>query len=464
MIGRIGTVMVLAALLGACASTDVYRPTGTITAPPAYVTAYRPPTGTGVLWWRGFEDPALDALVLRALSRNLDLAAARSRLSAARALIIAERSDRRPAIDLGANAQLSGGAQGAGQIGATGSGLVLLDPDLSGRLSQEIAAAAANARANEYLVADTQRLVAASVTQQYIELKRSEARLALLVESTALQERTLRIVKLRFGAGLSANLDVRRAAADLARTEAQRGVLELQRTQAARALSVLSGDLPAPLEPLDGSERVMPRFAGGPPVGLPADLLRRRPDILVAEARLAEAVARVGAEQADLLPSLILPGRISIGRSTFTDLFSSLLATISAAIDIPIVDGGRRRAEIVAAKREADARFADYQRTVLSTLAEVDNALVAIKSFEDRNAALLDAIDQSEAAFSQLNALYREGLSSLFDVLDAQRQLIGSREALIDSEAQFASAIARFYAALGAETEPDETVPAGMAS
>ena len=443
----------LLALLTGCARSDGYRPPGTIAPPTAYLTDYRPPVGTVDLWWRGFEDPALDAFETRALARNLTLDAARSRLAAARAALLAERSDRLPAIDGTGTTELSAAVEGAARIGATGGGIVLLDPDLSGRLSQEIAAAAANARASAYLLADARRLVAASVAQQFIELRRTEARLALLVESTALQERTLRIVELRFGAGLSANLDVRRAAADLARTEAQRGILELQRAQAARALSVLTGDPPAPLPSSGTSEQVIPTYAGGPPTGLPADLLRRRPDLLVAEARLVQAAALVGAEEADLRPSLTLPGRISIGRQTFTDLVGSVFATIGAALDIPILDGGRRRAEIVAAKREAEARFAEYRQTLLETLAEVENALVAIESFKNRNAALADAITQSEAAFSQLNALYREGLTSLFDVLDAQRQLIASRESLIDSEAQLASATVALYAAAGAETQ-----------
>ncbi|MFV0624032.1 TolC family protein [Sphingomonas sp. ac-8] len=442
-----------AALLAGCAAGPDYAPPGAVPAlAPAYLTDYRPPVGGTDVWWEGFGDPELNAAVERALAGNLTLSAARDRLAAARAAVLAERSDRRPALDLQGGLEASGDTGGGSVLGGTGSGGVLFNPDLNGRLSREIAAAAARARASDYVVADTRRLVAATVAQQVIEIRRSEARLALLEESTDLQERTLRIVELRFEAGLSANLDVRRAAADLAQTEAQRGVLLLQRAQAVRALSVLLGETPQPL-PEVADKPVIPRFAGGAPTGIPADLLRRRPDILVAEANLAEAAALVGAEQADLLPALALSGTLSAGDRLAAGLIGDVFGAIGVILDVPILDGGRRRAEIAAARAEADARFREYQQTVLEALRDVENALVAIASYSDRSARLRDAIRQSEAAFVQSNALYREGLTSLFDVLDAQRQLIGSRQSLIDSDAAIAASVIDLYAAIGAPTD-----------
>ena len=170
----------------------------------------------------------------------------------------------------------------------------------------------------------------------------------------------------------------------------------------------------------------------------------------MAEANLAEAAALVGVEQADLLPSLAFSGRISIGNSFGLGLVDRLIGTIGALLDVPLFDGGRCRAEITAARAEADARFDDYRQALLDALREVENALVAIESYSDRSTKLRDAITQSESAFNQSNALYREGLTSLFDVLDAQRQLINIRQALIDSDAQIAFAIIDLYAAIGA--------------
>ncbi|HCO47450.1 MAG TPA: RND transporter, partial [Erythrobacter sp.] len=127
------------------------------------------------------------------------------------------------------------------------------------------------------------------------------------------------------------------------------------------------------------------------------------------------------------------------------------LVGIAAAIDIPIFDGGRRRAEVAAAEAVAEARVAEYRATFLNALGQVENALVSIEAYRQRNAALTEAIDQSETALAQSNALYREGLASLFDVLDAQRQLIASRQALIDSEAALASSFVAFHSAIGSQ-------------
>ncbi len=439
-----------AAALTACASQSGVSPVPRVNVPDGFVTEYRPPAGENPLWWQGFGDAALNRLVDRAFDRNFSVEIARERLASARALLVAERADRFPTIDGAADAELIGDSDDL-RAGVGAGASILFDANLSGRLSREIEAALANARAAEYLVADARRVVAAAVAEQYIALRRSEVRLGLLEESTDLQRQTLRIVELRFGAGLSANLDVRRAAADLANTEAQRGLLELQRAEAARALSLLSGDPPEALPPI-AEEPAIPGYRGGPPTGTPVDLLRRRPDLIVAEARLVEAGARVGVERADLYPSLVIPAEITIGDVAAGGLLGNVFATVAAALDIPIFDAGRRRAEVAAAEAEARARFIEYRQVTYAALGEVENALVAIQSYDERSQALRQAIEQSESAFNQSNALYREGLTSLFDVLDAQRQLIGSREDLIDSEANLASSIIALYAAIGSPT------------
>lgn len=442
------------AMTGCTATIPAARGPADLAPPAEYYAQYRPASGAGELWWQGFTDPVLDQLVQDALADNLDVAAANARLRAARALVTAEQSDLLPSV--GATASAGAEADSAGDTGlAAGAGIAgQLDLDLSGRLSAEVQAAAANASAAEYFLADQRRLVAAAVAGQYIELRRTGARLALLEESTDLQQQTLRIVTLRFEAGLSANLDVRRAAADLAQTRAQLGLLRLARARAGHALAVLTGDLPGAVEEFAGRDAAIPAYAGGPPTGAPVDLLRRRADILVAEAGLVEAAARIGIERSDLLPNLVLPATLILGDGSLSGLVSDFLGTVGASLDVPLFDGGRRRAEIAAAEAEADARFFEYRLTFLTALAEVENALVAIDAFTDRNTELRQAIEESETAFEQSRALYREGLASLFDVLDAQRQLIASRQSLIDSEADLAASIVALYAATGADPGP----------
>ncbi|MBI1402256.1 MAG: efflux transporter outer membrane subunit [Porphyrobacter sp.] len=438
------------ALLAGCAAPQIpaVEPAAGVTLPPGYFAQARPETGLEEAWWHGFGDPELDRLVAAALERNPSLEAARQRLEAARAIVTAEESDFFPTID--GEVALDGAVDDAGRTadgaGASIGGVWRID--LNGRLSAERAAALAAADGAKQAVADRRRLLAAAVVSQYIELKRTAARLRLLEQSTDLQRQTLRIVTLRYEAGLSSNLDVRRARADVARTQAQRGLLLLARARAANALAVLVGETPSGA-PQTAADAQVPDYARGPAIGVPADLLRRRPDLLLAEADIARAAAGVGIERADLLPALSLPGLVTIGDGSTGGLLSQAVASLSAVLGVPLIDGGRRRAEVRAAESELAATLADYRQALLGVLSEVETALTAIAAAKDRTAEFRDAVAESEAAFEQSNALYREGLASLFDVLDVQRQLIASREALIDGDADLAQAHVDLFTAVG---------------
>lgn len=450
---RVPLLVAALALLGGCADTAAdSRPRGLVLPPPSYTATLPAPVAVDA-WWDGFGDPVLAELIRRGLASNLQADAAADRVRAAAALLRAERSDRLPSLGGGVDAGVR--VLSDNEITA-GAGLFgLFDPDISGRLAAEERAAAADYAEAGYVLADERRLLAAAIASQYIAYRQAGAQLELLDESTDLQEQTLRIVTLRFEAGLSANLDVRRAASDLAQTQAQRGLIAINRAEAANALAVLLAEpagtfAPAPYP---GGARI-PGYRGGPAAGVPADLLRQRTDILAAEARLVRAAADIGIEQADLRPSLSIPASLVIGDGSLGGILSNFLGTVGAALDLPLFDGGRRRAEIAAAEAIADASFANYRLTFLEALAEVENALVAIHAYNQRIESLRQAIEQSETALAQSNALYREGLASLFDVLDAQRQLITSREALIDAQASLAQAHVAFHAAIGSPGVP----------
>ena len=446
-------------LVACSTAAPPYAPEASITAPTAYAGDL-PPSGVDDNWWRGFDDPVLTELVTDGLEANLDIAIARDRLRSAAALLRAERADRLPSIDGVADVDIGIGTfdTDAARLGLIGA----FDPDISGRLAAEIRAAAADYAQAEYILADQRRLVAAAIAGQYIEYRRTGAQLDLLEQSTELQEQTLRIVRLRFEAGLAANLDVRRAAADLEQTRARRGLIAIARAGAANRLAVLLGRSPGIYEPaVSVTERTIPDYSGGPSAGTPADLLRRRADILVAEAGLLRAAAIVGVEQSDLRPSLTIPASVTLGDGSIAGVFDEFIATIGAALDLPLFDGGRRRAEIAAAEADADARFDEYRLAFLNALGEVENALVAIEANQQRIEALRGAIEQSETALGQSTALFREGLATLFDVLDAQRQLIASQQSLIDSEAALAASFVAFNAAVGSQVVEviEETSP-----
>ncbi len=250
MIRRI--ILSAAALaVSGCTSVDQALIEPQVSAPPSYATDL-PPSGLEAEWWLGFDDPLLDQLVRDGLAANLDIDAAANRLAAAEALLKAERADRIPTID--GSAQVGAALSNDDEITATAGLTGLFNPDINGRLAAEVRAAVADYAEAEYLVADQRRIVAAAIAGQYVEFVRTEAQLDLLDQSTGLQEQTLRIVTLRFEAGLAANLDVRRAAADLAQTRARRGLVAIARADALTALAVLLAEPGRDIIVGDGSQ------------------------------------------------------------------------------------------------------------------------------------------------------------------------------------------------------------------
>ncbi len=408
---------------------------------------------SGEAWWTGFGDDTLTTLVEASLASNLDIAQGSQRLAAAEALLGAAQSDFLPTVDGGASYALRSSGADAASASLSLSQVI----DTNGRLRRSEERARADLMATRYDLQDIRRLTAASAAALYVDLRRAQTRLALLDASLALQQRTLDIVEQRAQAGLSADLDVRRAAADLARTRAQRGALELQQARARNALAVLLGQVPGqPLDLLDAREETSTEALGltyrtAIAVDTPTDLLRNRPDLRAAEFQLVAATADVGVQAADLYPSLRLPGSIA---ADFDDgLSTDLTAGLSAVLDIPLFDFGRRQAEVTAAEARAAEAALAYEQAVLRALQEVETGLVAIESIEARLADLEIAVEEGERAYDQLNALYREGLASFIDVLDAQRTLIGSRESLVDTEADLASAVIDLNVALAAPIE-----------
>jgi len=399
-------------------------------------------------WYLAFNDPVLADLAEAALANNLDLGAAMENLSVARANARAAGADLFPTFDAFVDNQISGTLTGGADSNSTVSGgfSVGFDPDLAGRNQRRLEAAEARVQVAALSAADLRRLIIESVVLEYISLRRAGARLALLDETLELQARTLEIVSARFDAGLSPALDVDRAAADLARSRAQRGLLEADRKAAAYALAVLSGK--PPRSGLFGAaiDDEIPGLEGAPELGVPADLLRNRPDVGQAEARFILETALVGVEVADLYPSLRLPGTLSGRAGSGSDQLSF---SVGALLDVPILDFGRREAEIDAQEARARAALSTYRATLIEAQQEVETALVEVSAFRQQRKELEEAAARSQSAYDQLDALYREGLAGFIDVLDAQRTLIQIRQQLVETDAALASALTRLSAALG---------------
>ncbi|HUG25343.1 efflux transporter outer membrane subunit [Piscinibacter sp.] len=418
-----------------------------------------PPTTHPGGWWQGFGDPALDALVAQALARNLDVAAAAARVDEARALLRSVEAARSPSVAAQAGAGVDERVTGSSGNGnrddeggrASASAIFGWTLDLFGGRARAVEAAAAELRRREALQSDLARTTAVEVVRGYIALRLAVAELALLDDSLRLQDRTHEIVRVRREAGLASQLDLNRAAAEVAATRARQGPLRLSRESARHALAVLAGEWPRALVLPEAASPRVPRYAGGPAPGTPRELLRRRPDLAAAEANLALASAEIGVAQARLYPSLSLPGTLT---ATATGLGSGsvvtgIVASLSAVLDIPLFDGGGRRAQVDAANARAQEALFVYRRTLLDALQEAETALVAVGSARSAETEFAVAVDASARAFEQAQVLYREGLAGFLEVLDAQRTLIANREALARARADLARALADIHGALG---------------
>ncbi|MCI5045956.1 MAG: TolC family protein [Aquisalinus sp.] len=402
-------------------------------------------------WWIGFNDPELNLAINAARDNNLDIKIARQNVERVQILVAATRSDLFPTVDAAGDIQsttVRGGETATSDTTLSGGVFMAFEPDLFGRSRRQLAAALADFDAATADSANIERLIIRTTAQQYINLRRAGARIALLDSSTELQTRTLDIVTSRFKAGLSPALDVDRASADLAQTRSRRSLLWADRQQAIFALAVLSGRAPEVGEFGSPEQDDIPDFTQGPDIGVPADILRQRPDVRAAEARLIAALARVGVEKADLYPRLRLPGQITSSSNADDFSFEEVRLSIAALVDVPLFDMGRRRAELAAQERAAAAAALNREQQILTALQEVENALLSVEALSARLVELEFAVQSSESAYRQLDALYREGLASFIDVLDAQRTLISTRESVVETEADYANAIVALYTSL----------------
>ncbi|WP_138511033.1 efflux transporter outer membrane subunit [Maricaulis alexandrii] len=441
--------------LGACVvGPDHVAPDPVL--PAAYSAPASPLPVSGGLWWQGFEDAALDGLIGEALSGNIDLAVARERLVEANALVEAEAAGLRPSVGAELDASGTSVISGSGNAGTGASaGLVFgFVPDLFGGQRRRIERAEAQRDAVAFDETDIRRTTVATIAERYIDWQRSRARLELLDTSLALQQQTLDIVERRAEAGLSADLDVQRAAADLATTRAQKGNLDIALASARHDLAILTGQAPTGFAALDDVPVLLPDFRGGPASGVPADLVRQRADLRAAERDLAAASAGIGVAEADLYPALSIPGRLTGDIGAADRIVDDVVDQLGIALSLSLTDGGERRANVRAAEARARQAALVYQGVLLDALGEVETALVTIDAIEAQSIELQTAVTASEQAFDQLNALYREGLASFIDILDAQRTLISSRQSQLESRANHAKAIIGLYRALGAPVTP----------
>lgn len=412
-----------------------------------------------VEWWKTFGDPVLESLVRRAMEQNLNLLQATSRVRAARASRRAAVSGLWPNVDTSGSYRRSRdadpGSAGGGRRSGRDSFSAGLDAswelDVFGSVRRSVEAAGAEYRATLEDRRDVLVILVAEVALNYTDLRALHRELVISRENLVSQRSSTEITRKRFGVGLVSRLDTVNAEALVASTESQIPLLESAARQVIYTLSVLLGMEPGALLQELTAEAPIPPTPPEVPVGLPSDLLRRRPDIRRAEANLHAATARIGVATADLYPRFNLAGALGVAGTRLRDLgnWDNRSWSIGPGVSWPLFDAGRIRANIGIQTAQQEQALLEYRRTVLLALQEVESALVAYAAEQHRREALSRAVAANRRAVELSTELYSRGGTDFLNLLSAQRSLLGSEGALAQSDRNLAANLIALYKALG---------------
>lgn len=473
-------------------------------------------------WWTRFDDPVLADLIDRTVASNLALRTAEARVREARAARGITAASLMPTLDASGSWTRSGvpepdgvdtgspvsntigfGPGGLsrsttirGQNGSLTRSLSAAGPSTSATLSpgpdtsfdrnaslfaagfdaaweldvfggnrRAIEAADADIEATDEARRDVLVTLLAEVALNYIDLRSAQTRVDITNRNIAAQRETVRLTRARFDAGLSSELDAIRAEALLASTESQLPLLETAAQAAIHRLSVLMAEPPGALKLELTAEMRLPEAPERVPVGLPSDLLRRRPDIRRAERELAASTARIGVATAELFPKFYLTGSVGGQDAALGNVAegANLLWSVGPSVRWPVFSGGRIRANIDVQNARQEQALLGYEQTILYALEDVENGLVAFAQEQIRHGSLAASASANREAVRLANERYVRGLSDFLDVLQAQQQLFLSEDQLIQSESFVLTSLIALYKALGGgweQFEPSAEAPA----
>ncbi len=422
-------------------------------------------------WWRVFEDPVLDKLVKTAWLQNNSLEIAGLRVLQARAQLGIAQGNQYPQSQLSAGsatytspANNFGGSSNFWQygIGASASWEI----DFWGRFRRGIESADAAYMASIAARDQALILLTAQVVNTYTIIRINQEQLHYAFENEALQQRSYDIAAVLYRNGSDSELDMQQAHTLLLSTQATIPGFEIALQQAINALNTLLGQVPGSLDDLLGSEQRIPTLPDSIAVGIPADLLRRRPDVRQAELNALAQNARVGLAEADLYPSFSLTGSIGLvsggaGSSDFGDLFSSdaLTFSIGPSFVWPFLNYGRIRNNIRVQDARLQQALVNYRQVVIQSAREAEDAMVALNGSQQQTEILVKTVVSAKRS-NQLSMLrYREGFSDYQRVLDSQQALFAQQQRLVTQRGTSVSSLVRLYTSLGGGWEIQSGLP-----
>jgi len=427
---------------------------------PAAVSATPDATAALSRWWSVFRDPVLSGLVERARAGNLDVRQAEARLRQARAqraLALAERS---PTAAANGSASRSRGSEetGGGQTSTMYANSLdaSWEADLFGGKRRAIEAAEASLQATQEALNDVLVSLVAEVALNYVEFRLYQTLLTITETNLAAQAETYEITRWRQQANLVTQLDVDQARMSLEQTRAQLPALWTGLAQAEHQLATLLGQAPGSVKNRLGGRQAVPVAAGEIAFGVPADLVRRRPDVRQAERKLAAETARIGVAEAERYPDLTLSGSIGFEALTAGNLYTAGARAAQGAVKAgwTLFDGGRIRQKVAVQTAVQEEALGAYEASILTALKDVEDALVAYANEQERRRALREAEAAGVSAFGLARDKYASGLIDFQAVLDTQQSLLTVQDKLATSDAEVTADLVRLYKALGGGWNP----------
>lgn len=453
----------LALALGGCASLTA-RPTTLpeVPVPAAWSLHGAPAPATALAdWWQRFDDPLLTQLVTQALQANTTVRSAQAALAQARALRDVQSAQLGPTVGASASAQRSKTGTGGAGSSSTNTYRAGFDaswePDLFGGQRAGLSAAEADARASQASLGDTQVSIAAEVAVAYLQLRGNQTRLAIARRNLASQQETLQITDWRVQAGLTTSLELSQARTATEQTRAQIPVLETSVAQTQHALAVLTGQAPTALQSSLEAAGAVPLPPDDLALSIPAQTLRQRPDVRIAEQQVSAALARVSQADAARYPSFQISGSLGLSALALSSLTSggSVVSALLGSVSVPLFDGGAARAQVRSQEAALEKARINYQAVVLNALQEVEDALVSLRGNRERLARLQSASEAAEQAALLATQRYSSGLVDFQTVLDTQRSLLSTQDSVASTQADLSADHVRLYKALGGGWSPD---------
>jgi len=436
----------LVVLLAGCSTLgmDYAQPQITLSSAYAQKGSAGPAVTAETRWWGAFGDKMLDSLIEEGLAQNLTVLQALEKIETARASARVNGVAYDPSVNGSISASASGVFDNAGSVTHSRSASIdaSWEVDFFGKASRNKAVQRANIDAAVEGANEARLTLIGDIARTYVNIRTYQRRLVLAKASLHTQQETTGVVQKRYEAGASTALAVAQSQGQSQTTAASIPSLEVALQQSINALAVLLGKEPAALKGRLGGTGPIPTVKKGIGAGIPADLLRNRPDVREAERSLAAAVAQIGISEAALYPSLSLGGTLS----TTGDVSSwSFLPTIS----LPIFNRDKLTGSVDLSKSNAKSAYLSYRATVLSAVQDVEDALVAYSKERTRRQALAAAVASYAKAQELSQSLYKAGSADYSDVLTSQASLQSAQDALAQSDATLATAYVTLAKALG---------------